>query len=248
MRYLLNISYDGTDFNGWQTNPTGRTVQDTVQEALSKLLKQKKAITGASRTDSGVHATDQYAHFDHPKELPYGMLFDGMNSILPQDVRIKGVQIVDSRFHARYSALYKIYAYIITSNPVSLPILNRYSLNIRKKLNQELIREALGLFIGKKDFSAFRASDCSAKSPVITLDKADLINWGSKICLVFSAKSFLQHMIRNITGSLIYIGLGKITTDYIKYLFEKKDRKLAPPTAAARGLFLLKIGYQGKIL
>ncbi len=243
MRYLFNIAYDGTDFNGWQSNPNGRTVQDTVEAALKKLIKRPVRITGASRTDSGVHAMDQYAHFDSEKRLPFNMLFDGMNSALPSDVRIKGVREVPEEFHSRYSALFKIYAYIITSMPVYLPILNRYSLNIRKKLNLERMERAMELFKGKKDFSSFRASGCIAKSPVITVENADMIRKGDKIYLVFRAKSFLQHMIRNIVGCLIYAGLEKIDNDQINHIFNKKDRRIAPPTAKPNGLFLIRIGY-----
>lgn len=243
MRYLLNIAYDGAEFNGWQSNPNGRTVQDTIEDALSSLMKKQVRITGASRTDTGVHALDQYAHFDHDKELPHSMLFDGMNSILPCDVRIKGVNPVSSNFHSRFSAIYKIYTYIITAMPVSLPFLSRYSLNIRKSLDYESMEKATGMFAGQKDFSAFRASGCSARSPVITLERAEMIRRMDKIYLVFKARSFLQHMIRNIVGCILYAGLKKIEPDHIKYLFEKKDRRLSPPTAVPNGLFLMKIGY-----
>lgn len=243
MRYLMNIAYDGTDFNGWQSNPNGRAVQDIIENALGKLIKKKVRLTGASRTDSGVHALDQYAHFDHERDLPFSMLFDGMNSILPQDVRIKGIKIVDMDFHSRYKALFKIYAYIITNCPVSLPIMNRYSLNIRQNLNINKMKQAICLFKGHKDFTSFRASGCCAKSPIITVDEAEVLLWNEKICLIFKARSFLQHMIRNIAGALVHVGLGKISPSDIEHLFNAKNRKLAPPTAKARGLFLVRISY-----
>lgn len=244
MRYLFNIAYDGTDFNGWQSNPNGRAVQDILERALSTLTKDKVRIIGASRTDSGVHALDQYAHFDYDKDLPMSMLLDGMNSILPQDVRIKRVMPIDDSFHSRYSASYKIYAYILTKNKVSLPILNRYSLNIRRPIDIDKMSKAIKKFEGKYDFSSFRAADCSAKSPVITIDRAEIIQWGDKHCFVFKARSFLQHMIRIIMGTLISIGIGHTDINSIDHLFEKKDRRLAPSTANAKGLFLTRIVYE----
>ena len=243
MRYVLNIAYDGTDFHGWQKTPNQRTVQQAIETALSRLMKRRTDVTGASRTDSGVHAYDQYAHFDSLKPLPRGMLLEGMNALLPADARVKDVFSAPAAFSARFSSLGKMYLYVISTLPVAMPILNRYSISVRKPLDVAAMKQACRVFVGRHDFSAFRAASCCARSPVKTIDTCSLLCRSHNIYIVVQARSFMQYMVRNLAGAILYAGLGKLRADDISAIMATRDLRQAPPTAPAKGLFLVKMFY-----
>ena len=248
MRYKITIEYDGTDTLGWQRQLDGPSIQEYLETALLPLSPQHLPITvqGAGRTDCGVHALAQVAHFDLERNIENWKLRDALNFHLREQnapVVILDVETVASDFNARFSAQGRAYTY---------RILNRRSPSILEKnrvwwvpveLNIEAMQKGALYLLGKHDFSSFRAAACQAKSPVKTLDKLEITRNKDEIVFEVEAKSFLHHQVRNIVGTLKLVGEGNLTPQKIKNILEAKDRKTAGPTAPACGLYLSKVWY-----
>ena len=244
-RYQILIEYVGTYFVGWQIQKNGKSIQKTVQSILSKLLKEKIILYGSGRTDAGVHALEQSAHFDIKKRIQnisktVKSLNFFLNNKMISIIKIKKKNI---NFHARYSAKERIYLYII-HNRLAPSILNNYrEWHIRKKLDINLIKKGSKKLVGTHDFSTFRASNCSAKSPIRTINEILVSKSKNFIKLKFKSKSFLKNQVRSMVGCLKYLGEGKWDLKKFEAVFIKKDRKKVAPPAPACGLYLEKIIY-----
>ena len=254
------IEYDGTNYHGWQRQASPnrdagdllRTIQGTIEDVLSIITKHPANIVAAGRTDAGVHAMGQVIHFKTTLHINESSWRKAINSLLPADIVVKSAEYVPDEFNARFDAKSKVYRYIICNSGYQSPFQRNYVWHKKQHLNITLMRDASQYLLGHHDFSSFRASDCSAKSPVKTLDRLEieemlmegLLLSSSKILIMtFEARSFLQHMVRNIVGTLAEVGRGKYTPFEIKSILEKKDRRYAGPIAPPQGLYLSEVKY-----
>lgn len=245
--WKLTLEYDGTDFVGWQFQPNGRSVQEVVEAALATLLGHPTRITGAGRTDSGVHAAGQVASFATGRDLPSAAFVQGLNSLLPKDVAVVAAEQVDDAFCARRSARGKRYAYAISNRPGRAPLRRRTHWEVFRPLDVEAMRIAAAQLVGEHDFSSFRAAACQAKNPVRTLWRLSVDASGDELLLTFEATAFLQHMVRNLAGTLVEVGLGKREATSMEALLATKDRTLAGETAPPQGLVLAQVWYGDRI-
>ena len=246
MRIALALEYDGRPFCGWQSQPSACAVQDALERALSQIAGHSvKAIT-AGRTDAGVHATFQIIHFDTQATRPITAWVRGVNALLPDAVAVLWAAPVDQEFHARFSALSRSYRYLLLNHPVRPALLAGRVGWHHAPLNLDSMRQAAAYLIGSHDFSAFRAAECQAKSPVRHVQKIGIIQHGDLIVFEICANAFLHHMVRNIIGSLIYVGNGKQPPVWLQTLLQQRNRTLAAPTFAADGLYLADIFYDAK--
>ena len=244
-RYQVLIEYIGTNFRGWQVQKKGKTIQGLIQEKISKLLKEKTLLFGSGRTDTGVHAIEQSAHFDcKNKIIKLEKFLKSLNYFLNrEDISILAIKKRNNNFHARYSAKMRIYKYIII-NRLSRPVLERNrSWHIIKKLDLETMKKGAKKLIGTKDFSTFRASSCRAKSPIKTMKTVKIKILKNKIEIEFRSKSFLQQQVRSMVGSLIYIGEKKWSLKKFENVMKSRKRALCAPPAPSHGLYLKKIIY-----
>ncbi len=250
----LTIQYDGTNYNGWQIQPNGITIQEILQKNIKKITGEDAKLIGAGRTDAGVHAIGQVASFKTLSGLLSDVIKRALNANLPDDIRILDAFDAEINFHPRYDAKSKIYVYVISNSTVISPFLYRYAWKVPHKLHFEDMCNAIEFIRGRHDFSAFRASGCSAKNPVrtvfnISIEKSDTIHFmdipfaGNFLKVRLEADAFLRHMVRNIVGTIVEIGKGKTKSEEIREIINSKDRRLAGPTAPARGLFLEEINY-----
>lgn len=246
MRIALGIEYDGSRFLGWQTQPGGGAVQDALEPALSSVAAAPVQVSCAGRTDRGVHARGQVVHFDVDAERPDSAWIRGANAQLPESIAILWARRVEDEFHARYSALARTYRYVLLNRPVRPALSARHAGWFHAPLQLERMRSAAALLVGEHDFSAFRASDCQAKSPVRTLHSLQIGQRGQRIDFVLRANAFLHHMVRNIVGTLIYIGKGKHPPGWAAELLASRDRARAAPTFAPEGLYLETVEYDGR--
>jgi tRNA pseudouridine38-40 synthase len=247
MKILLSIEYDGKNYHGWQEQKEPNTIQGKIQEAIYQFSQENIKLVVAGRTDTGVHATGQVAHFETFIDRPKEKWLLGLNSFLPEDIRIKNVKFVDSDFHARFSALSRSYRYIIYNNKVK-PCINRYKvgwyfLNI---LDEKKMEEAGKKLLGKKDFSCFRSSHCQSNSPVRQINDIVVSRENDYIYIDINANSFLYNMVRNIVGSLVLVGSGEKDILWMEDLLNSKDRKLAGKQFPPEGLYLVEIEYESK--
>ncbi|MDB5802003.1 MAG: tRNA pseudouridine(38-40) synthase TruA [Rhodocyclales bacterium] len=242
-RIVLSIEYDGSSFEGWQSQPHGRTVQDTLQAAVTAIAGHEVALACAGRTDTGVHATVQIAHFDTNTDRPLSAWVRGVNAHLPESICVRWALEVDEDFHARFSAYARRYRYVLLNRPVRPAILAGKVGWQHAPLSLPTMQDAAHLLLGEHDFSAFRAAQCQAKSPVKTLTTASVTRQGDLIVLDFEANGFLHHMIRNLVGALVFIGKGEAPASHMGELLLMKDRQLAPPTFSPAGLYLCGISY-----
>jgi|TARA_B100001540_G_scaffold68230_1_gene61447 tRNA pseudouridine38-40 synthase len=244
-RYQILIEYVGTPFVGWQIQKKGKSVQKTIQLTLSKLLKQKIILYGSGRTDAGVHSLEQSAHFDIKNKIQnIDKMIKSLNFFLNKTmISIINIKKKNINFHARYSAKERIYLYII-NNRLSLSTINKdREWHIRKKLDITLIKKGSKKLVGTHDFSTFRASNCSAKSPIRTINEIIVRKSKNRIKLKFKAKSFLKNQVRSMVGCLKYLGEKKWDLKKFENVITKKDRKKVAPPAPACGLYLEKIIY-----
>ena len=244
-RYQIIIEYVGTNFKGWQIQKKGTTVQGIVQEKLSKLLKQKISIIGSGRTDAGVHAIEQSAHFECKNEISDSLKFIKSVNHFLNDKNIAITKIIkrNKKFHARFSAKKRIYKYIIL-NRVSSPVLEKKRVwHVRKKLNIDLMKKGAKKLIGTKDFSTFRAASCNAKNAIRTIDMIKINILNNKIEIRIKSQSFLQQQVRSIVGCLKYLGENKWTLKKFNEVIKSKKRIFCAPPAPPEGLFLLKVIY-----
>ena len=244
-RYQILIEYVGTGFIGWQSQPKGKSVQKTIENSLKKILKEKISVVGQGRLDAGVHAISQSAHFDTKnKILNINKFLNRLNFLLNKSlISILSIKNRNARFHSRYSAKARIYQYIIF-NRESIPTINKNrGWHIKKKINLENIKKGAKFLVGKRDFSTFRASSCSAKSSIRTLVKVSIFKKTNKISIEFKSRSFLQTQVRSMVGCLKYLGEGKWDLKKFKNVTLSKKRILCAPPAPPCGLFLKKVIY-----
>jgi tRNA pseudouridine38-40 synthase len=245
-RIALGIEYDGSRFFGWQTQPGGSAVQDALEPALGAIAGAPVSVTAAGRTDRGVHARLQVIHFDTEAARPPSAWVRGVNALLPDSVAVLWSHEVDAQFHARYSALWRTYRYELLNRDVR-PALEASKVGwFHLPLDVERMREAGRLLVGEHDFSAFRSSECQAKTPVRTLHALEIEARGERIDFVVRANAFLHHMVRNIVGTLIFVGKGKHPPSWAGEVLLSRDRNKAAPTFAAEGLYLEKIQYDAR--
>jgi len=243
MRVALALEYDGSRFLGWQTQPGGGTLQDALQGALSGIAGSAIQVTCAGRTDRGVHARMQVVHFDTAAIRPMSAWVRGVNALLPESIAVQWAVAVDEEFHARYSALSRTYRYVLLNQSVRPALAARYAGWCHATLDVGAMREAARRLVGEHDFSAFRSSECQAKSPVRTLHRLEIEGRGARVDFVLCANAFLHHMVRNIVGTLIYVGQGKHAPDWAAGVLARRDRARAAPTFAAEGLYLERVEY-----
>ena len=243
-RIALGLEYDGSRFLGWQTQPGGGTVQDALESALSAVADRPVSVTCAGRTDRGVHALAQVVHFDTEAERPDSAWVRGVNALLPEAVAVLWSQRVSPDFHARYAARSRTYRYLLVNRPVRPALAARYAGWYHAPLEIAPMREAAAQLLGEHDFSAFRAAECQAKSPVRTLHSIDIERAGERIEFILRANAWLQHMVRNIVGTLVYVGKRKHPPQWTKQLLASRDRALAAPTFGAEGLYLEAVEYE----
>ncbi len=245
LKYQILIEYVGTDFRGWQVQKKGKTIQGLIQEKISKLLKAKIILFGSGRTDAGVHALEQSAHFECKAQIKdMDKFLKSLNHFLNKDeIAILKIKKRKSNFHARFSAKMRIYKYIII-NRLGGPVLEKNrSWHIIKNLDVKLMKKGAKRLIGTKDFSTFRASSCGAKSPIKTIKIVKIISSKNKIEIEFKSQSFLQQQVRSMVGCLKYLGEKKWSLNKFESVLKSKKRILCAPPAPPQGLYLKKIIY-----
>ncbi len=253
---VLEIQYNGTNYNGWQiqTSPKTVTIQDVLQQTIKKITDETVRVTGAGRTDSGVHAICQLASFLTSANLSTEIIQRALNANLPYDIRILSAREEDISFNPRFDAKSKVYTYFISNSKVISPFFSRYTWNIPYELDIDEMTASAAFLIGKHDFSSFRGSGCGARNTNKTIfsieikkfDNIDFMTFSIKgdfIKISVEADSFLRHMVRNIIGTLFEIGRGRWKANNINDILLARSRRLAGQTAPARGLFLEKINY-----
>ena len=248
-RIALGIEYDGTNWRGWQTQPDGMTVQDQLQEAIFRFTQTRISTMCAGRTDAGVHASEQVVHLDTELDrLPVSWV-RGVNAYLPSSIAVRWACEVPGGkdgFHARSSALARRYRYLIYNSPVRSPLWKNRAGWVFKPLDIGLMQKGADLLLGEHDFSAFRAAECQSITPVKTVKRIGIEKQGHLIVFTFEANAFLHHMVRNIVGSLVYVGKGNHPPEWMKDLLDAKDRSQAAPTFMPDGLYLSRVHYDAK--
>ena len=248
--YKMKIAYDGTGYGGWQVQPNAVSIQSVIEKALFISLREKISVTGSGRTDAGVHALGQIAHFQTGATATPYRLKHSLNGLLPKAIRIVDLEEISDHFHARYSATGKIYHYHLHLDRVASPFNHLYSLHVHHTVDLSLLEKAAICFLGTKDFSAFTHEahlGSAAKNPVRTLQRIDLVEEVGGVRLEFEGDGFLYKMVRNITGTLLDICAGHIQIEEIESIFSSKDRKKAGKTAPPEGLFLIKVHYKEEL-
>ena len=243
-RYKIKVEYDGTPFVGCQFQKNGLSIQQVLQDAIFNFANEKTIVTGAGRTDSGVHAYKQVAHFDLKKKTDQKKFLRGVNQhIGNKPITILNVKKEQKKFHARFDAKKRTYQYVIINRQSPLTLQRNKAWHIRKKLNVKTMQKGIKFLLGTHDFSTFRAASCGAKSPIKTLKKASVKKEGNKIIFKFTSKSFLQQQVRSMVGCIKYLGDGKWNLDVFKKSFRSKKRIKCAPPAPACGPYLKNISY-----
>jgi tRNA pseudouridine38-40 synthase len=243
MRIALGLEYCGDSLSGWQSQPDGRTAQDALERALAAIATVPVRTVAAGRTDAGVHATMQVVHFDTSAARPDSAWVRGVNSHLPAVMAVQWAQPVAVEFHARFAATARHYTYVLVNRAVRPALLAHRAGWYHRPLDPVAMATAARALVGTHDFSAFRAAECQAPSPVRTMTMATVTKHGEYLRFDFSANGFLHHMIRNIVGALVWIGAGKRPPAWIAELLSHRDRRLAAPTFAAAGLYFTGSDY-----
>jgi len=241
----LTVEYEGTNYHGWQAQ-TGSglvTIQETLEKALSSLTHEPVKVNGSSRTDAGVHALAYVCNVVTSSRIPPAAWAPAVNHLLPEDIRVLSSEEAAPDFHARFSAIGKIYSYRILNRRAPSALYRHRAWHVNLRLNMRDMRSAAEHLTGQHDFSAFRAAGCSASSPVRTLKPIILKKSADMIELRMEADSFLQYMVRNITGTLVEVGLGRFRPEEVKQMLVSRDRKTAGRTAPAHGLYLVRVLY-----
>ena len=243
--YQIKAEYLGTDFVGWQVQKNGLSVQEVLEKVLSKFLNDKISVMGSGRTDAGVHASEQSAHFRTKKKIFNKDIFlNSINFFLRKyPITILSIKKRPKEFHARHSARERIYKYFIINRRSSLVLEKNKAWHIKKKLDIQIMKKGAKMLMGKHNFSTFRSSSCVSKSPIKTLKKAIVRKEKNKIIFTFVSKSFLQQQVRSMVGSLKYLGEGKWKLKDFKKAFKSKKRSMCAPTAPPYGLYLYKVKY-----
>ncbi|MCL1127114.1 tRNA pseudouridine(38-40) synthase TruA [Shewanella surugensis] len=243
MRFALGIEYDGSKYFGWQRQLKVDSVQAQLEKALSSVANETIKVQCAGRTDTGVHATGQVVHFDTTairKDTAWTL---GVNVNLPDDIAVRWVQAVDDDFHARFSATARRYRYMIYNHNLRPGILRLGVSHYRGDIDENKMHQAAQFLIGKHDFTSFRALHCQSNTPVRLMHEINVTRQGMYICVDIRANAFLHHMVRNIVGSLLEVGMGRQPIDWLALLLDGKSRKEAAPTAKPNGLYLVDVTY-----
>ena len=241
--YKIIVEYDGTNFVGWQQQENGKSIQAVLQDALFKLSGEKVTIFGAGRTDAGVHAYGQVASFTINKKIETDVIRDGLNQHLrPHPISVQKAELVDSKFHARFSAIKRWYEYKIINRRPPLTIDTNRAWCVYKKINVEKLKTESSSFLGKHDLNAFRSAHCQSNSSIKTIENIDIKHEDEKIIFNVCAKSFLHSQVRIMVGTLVDIAKGNINKTIID-IINSKNREIAGQTAPAHGLYLKKIDY-----
>lgn len=243
MRVALGIEYDGSKYFGWQRQIEVDSVQAQLERALSKVANEPISVHCAGRTDTGVHATGQVVHFDTDAIRKESAWTLGVNVSLPDDIAVRWAKVVDEDFHARFSATARRYRYMIYNYQLRPGILRSGVSHYRTYLDENKMHEAAQHFVGEHDFTSFRALHCQSKSPNRNVHEVNVTRQGMYICVDIKANAFLHHMVRNIVGSLIEVGLGHQSYEWIPELLALKDRSKAAPTAKPNGLYMVDVTY-----
>jgi tRNA pseudouridine38-40 synthase len=245
MKIALGVEYLGTDFHGWQIQKSGlRTVQGVVEPALSKIANHPVRVFCSGRTDAGVHAQEQVIHFETQTSRTDGAWLFGGNANLPSDVNFKWAKEVNDDFHARFNAYARSYEYKIHHHPIRSSLKTGYYLWEPRSLNIDDMKKAAAFLVGEHDFSCFRGSMCQAKSPIKTIEYLQIDEIGDDLIIKVKANAFLHHMVRNLVGTLLKVGRGEESTEWMLSVLASKDRKEAGPTAEPQGLYFIKAHYQ----
>ena len=251
MRIALGLQYDGAPYSGWQTQTSGATLQDHIEHALAQFMGEGvqepvKTIT-AGRTDTGVHALGQVIHFDTDLVRPDSAWVKGVNAFLPITIAVQWAKPVPDHFDARYLAFERSYCYALFTGSFAPPLLHGkvgfWPVSSQKGLNVPAMQAAAECLVGEHDFSSFRSSECQSHTPVKTLYQVAIVENGPWVYFVFRGNAFLHHMVRNLVGSLLLVGSGKETPDWMNQVLQAKNRAMAGPTFMADGLYLLRVGY-----
>lgn len=243
MRIALAVEYDGSGFRGWQKQPGGGTVQCALEDALQQFAGMPVPVVCAGRTDAGVHALGQVVHFDTALDRSMFAWVRAANTFLPSGVAVRWAKVVANDFHARASACCRHYRYLLLNRAHRTGVWHRRVGWYHHPLDVAAMQAAADQLLGERDFSAFRASECQANSPVKSMWRADVRRHGDLIVFDFEASAFLHHMVRNLVGSLVHVGQGKQPPEWISELLAAGDRRLAAPTFAAAGLYLVAVRY-----
>ncbi len=243
-RYKLTIEYDGTPFVGWQAQDNGATVQSVLADAIAAFAGERVAIGAAGRTDAGVHALGQVAHVDLAKDWDTETIRDAINFHLrPQPVAVLTAERAAGDFDARFSAVKRHYLYRIVNRRADLTLERNRAWRVPRPLDANLMHAAAQRLIGRHDFTTFRSTECQAKSPVKTLDRLDVLREGDEIRISAAARSFLQHQVRSMVGSLVHVGEGKWSSDDLAAALAARDRSACGQVAPPHGLYLVRVDY-----
>ena len=243
MRIALGLAYEGTAFQGWQTQPGGGAIQNHLEAALAAVAGHPLATICAGRTDAGVHATGQVIHFDTVTERPLTAWVRGCNALLPPQIAVQWARPVDAHFHARYSARSRSYRYLILRSTVRQPAWRSQAAWVFRPLDPESMRAAAERLVGEHDFSAFRAAACQAPTPVRHVYDLTIAERGDFLAISIRANAFLHHMVRNLVGTLVEVGLGNRPPEWIDELLLMRDRRQSARTFPACGLTMVGVEY-----
>ena len=250
-KVALGIQYQGIKYSGWQSQPHGNTIQDYLEDAISKFLGkdclEKVRVVVAGRTDASVHALGQVVHFETTIERDEWSWVRGINAFLPKDIAVQWAKRVADNFDARFSAQERAYTYVLVGAPQQLPLLNGQAgylmVPANKWLDIEAMQNAANFLIGTHDFSSFRSSECQSKTPIKTIYQLKIVDEAPFVYFFIRGNAFLHHMVRNIVGSLVRIGAGKENPEWLLEVLKSKNRQLAAPTFSPDGLYFCRVGY-----
>lgn len=246
MRVALGLEYDGRFFEGWQSQPSGQTVQDKLEAAVLSFTGESVRAVCAGRTDANVHASGQVVHLDTQKQRQEASWVRGLNSYLPDTMAVRWAKYVPEDFHARFSAINRTYEYWIDNEPVRSPLLAGKVGWVFRPLDEIKMQEASQCLLGEHDFTSFRATGCQSKTPVKNIEFIEVTRHGRLIRINVRANAFLYHMVRNIVGCLVYVGIGNRPITWLNEVMEAKNREKAAPTFYPSGLYLTMVQYPGE--
>jgi len=242
-RVALSVAYDGTGWQGWQTQRQGRSLQEAFETAAAQFLDHPVSTICAGRTDAGVHALSQVVHLDTAASRSPESWVRGMNALLPDSMAVQWAAPVSDTFHARFSALSRTYVYVVRQARVRSPFTHQRVAWMYQPLDLDAMRAAAAHLVGEHDFSSFRSSQCQAASPVRTLRQLHIHQQGDFVAFSLQANAFLHHMVRNLVGALLYVGMGRQPPEWMAQLLSARDRRCAAPTWSADGLYLSDVAY-----
>lgn len=247
--FRLTLEYDGTEFAGFQIQAPGlRTVQGVLEDAIERLSGEQSRVHGAGRTDAGVHALGQVAHFETGWTVPADRIALALNGELPDDLVVRAAEIAPSGFHARFSATGRTYRYVVLNRAAPSALLGRYALHVRERLDVAAMRTAAAELTGTHDFAAFGLPDAPGKSTVRKVDRLDVRRWKDCVLVTVHGNAFLRSQVRAFIGTLLLAGRGKLTPAEVAAIRDSRDRVKCPPVALAKGLCLVRVDYTGRRL